>query len=301
MLHGASHEVGMSLVQHKYIKAVGFTGSYRGGKALFDAAAGREEPIPVYAEMGSVNPVFILPNALAQKKDELAKNLAASITLGVGQFCTNPGLFVLEKNVESQQFAAVTQDHLAATPMQPMLTDTISNSYTEGISRLGKITGVAPDGLSLAPQLFITETTAVLENEILSEEVFGPCSVGVMAETKEAMIDFAKNLKGQLTATVHGTEEDLQQYKELVEILTQKAGRVVINGFPTGVEVGYAMVHGGPFPATTDSRSTSVGTNAIYRFTRPVCFQDFPDNLLPDELQKNNPLRIRRMVDGAFV
>jgi NADP-dependent aldehyde dehydrogenase len=290
----------MALVQHKYIKAVGFTGSYRGGKALFDAAARREEPIPVYAEMGSVNPVFILPEILAQKGEELAKGLAASITLGVGQFCTNPGLFVLENSEESKQFATVTKGLLSATPMQPMLTEAISNSYSEGISRLGKITGAETDATSLTPQVFITNTTAVLENEALSEEVFGPCSVGVMANTKEEVLDFAKNLKGQLTATVHGTGQDLQQYKELVEILTQKAGRVIINGFPTGVEVGYAMVHGGPFPATTDSRSTSVGTNAIYRFTRPVCFQDFPDNLLPQELQKANPLGISRLVDGAF-
>jgi NADP-dependent aldehyde dehydrogenase len=281
--------------------AVGFTGSYKGGKALFDAAARRQEPIPVYAEMGSVNPVFILPGALAQGKDELARNLASSITLGVGQFCTNPGLLVLERTDDSQQFATITKEYLAATPMQPMLTDAIRDGYTEGISRLGMITGSTLEMPAPTPRLFVTDTTAVLENEVLGEEVFGPCSVAVMADTKEAMMHFAANLKGQLTATIHGTDEDLQQYSELVEILMQKAGRIVINGFPTGVEVGHAMVHGGPFPATTDSRSTSVGTNAIYRFTRPVCFQDFPDSLLPPELQTGNPLGIRRMVDGAFV
>lgn len=300
MVHGASHEVGMSLVQHKYIKAVGFTGSLKGGKALFDLASRRAEPIPVYAEMGSINPVFILPDVLAQKGEELSKGLAASITLGVGQFCTNPGMFVMEETEESRRFAVRTGESVTATPMQPMLTDEIQSSYKQGIGRLGTITGTASEDLSPSPQIFITKTETVLENEGLVEEVFGPCSVAVMAETKEALLDFATNLKGQLTATIHGTEADLIHYRELIDILTQKAGRVIINGFPTGVEVGHAMVHGGPFPATTDSRSTSVGTNAIYRFTRPVCFQEFPSFLLPPELWDENPLHILRKVNGEI-
>lgn len=300
MVHGASHEVGMALVQHPQIKAVGFTGSFRGGKALFDAAAKREEPIPVYAEMGSVNPVFFLPGALKQRSSELAKSFAASITLGVGQFCTNPGLFVLEDRDESRLFAETVRAELAAVQPAPMLTDVISNSYAEGVNVLGRLTNTAIDSDASRPRIFLSNAAEVSANDELHEEVFGPCSVGVMAAGKRETIEFAESLKGQLTATIHGTAEDLEDYQELIEVLQLKAGRLVINGFPTGVEVGNAMVHGGPFPATTDSRSTSVGTNAIYRFTRPLCFQDFPESLLPPELQLHNPLHVYRTVDGML-
>lgn len=300
MVHGASHEVGMALVDHEEIKAVGFTGSFQGGKALYDAATRRKVPIPVYAEMGSVNPVFILPGALLEKKDELMKDLAASITLGMGQFCTNPGLLVLLDNEEGRLFASVTQEALAAIPSSPMLTDAISDRYLEGVNKLSQFTDTTIEKHKVTSQLFVTNTDAVMENEYLSEEVFGPCSVGVMANSKKEIIKFAKALKGQLTATIHGTANDLEEFSELIDILQLKAGRLVINGFPTGVEVGYAMVHGGPYPATTDSRSTSVGTNAIYRFTRRVCFQDFPENYLPVELQTNNPLGIYRTIDGVL-
>jgi NADP-dependent aldehyde dehydrogenase len=300
MVHGASHEVGMTLIGHPQIKAVGFTGSFRGGKALYDAAVRREEPIPVYAEMGSVNPVFFLPNIIKEKKTELARSLAASITLGVGQFCTNPGLFVLQDKEESRIFTEVVRAEIAAVQMAPMLTDTISLSYSKGVDVLARLTNTEMDGDTSKPQIFLSNTAEVLGNEELREEVFGPCSVGVMATDKTEIVEFAKSLKGQLTATIHGTKEDLEEYSELIEVLQLKAGRLVINGFPTGVEVGYAMVHGGPFPATTDSRSTSVGTNAIYRFTRPLCFQDFPESLLPPELQRHNPLGIYRTVDGIL-
>ena len=301
MVHGASHEVGMTLVRHQQIKAVGFTGSFRGGKALFDAAARREEPIPVYAEMGSVNPVFFLPNAIKEKKSDLAKGLAASITLGVGQFCTNPGLFVLEDCEESRLFAEAARAELGAAQKAPMLTEAISETYMEGVNLLARLTSTEIEGDISKPRIFLSDTATVVANETLSEEVFGPCSVGVMATDKAEIIAFAKALKGQLTATIHGTEADLVEYRELIEVLQLKAGRLVINGFPTGVEVGYAMMHGGPFPASTDSRSTSVGTNAIYRFTRPLCFQDFPESLLPPELQLHNPLGIHRTIDGILM
>jgi NADP-dependent aldehyde dehydrogenase len=250
--------------------------------------------------MGSVNPVFFLPNAIKEKGSDLAKGLAASITLGVGQFCTNPGLFVLEESEESRLFAGAAGAEIAAVPTAPMLTATISDTYAEGVSVLARLTNTEVDGDAGKPRIFLSNTAAFLENEALGEEVFGPCSVGVVATGKREIVELAKSLKGQLTATVHGTEEDLEEYRELIEILQLKAGRLVINGFPTGVEVGYAMVHGGPFPATTDSRSTSVGTNAIYRFTRPLCFQDFPESLLPPELQLHNPLGIYRTVDGML-
>lgn len=301
MVHGASHQVGMALVQHSRIKAVGFTGSFRGGKALYDAAVRREEPIPVYAEMGSVNPVFFLPGALKERGKELAKAFAVSITLGTGQFCTNPGLFIMRDNEVSQEFAADTKKELEGIAAGHMLTEAIKKSYLAGVGHLGQVTGTPVDGEAVKPHLFLTHTAELLANPVLSEEVFGPCSVGVRANSKEEMLQLARTLKGHLTATVHGTAEDLQEYKDLIDQLQNKVGRVVINGFPTGVEVTHAMVHGGPYPATTDSRSTSVGTTAIYRFTRPLCFQGFPEELLPPELQISNPLGLTRLVDGEYV
>ncbi len=308
LVQGAGTEVGMALVQHPLVKAIGFTGSYRGGKALFDAAVRRPDPIPVYAEMGSTNPVFILPGALRERGAVLAAGLAGSITLGVGQFCTNPGVFVVPTLSETSDFVKTVGEKLSATAPGVMLTSGIRQAYANGIGKLGLVGGT--ERLTLAeltgepgtvtPQLLRTTAAAALANPELTEEVFGPSSVAVVADDKAQTLAFARNLHGHLTATLHGTPEDLAEYADLIEILETKVGRLIINGFPTGVEVASAMVHGGPFPATTDSRSTSVGTAAIFRFTRPVCYQDFPETLLLDELKANNPLGIWRRVDGAL-
>ena len=300
MVQGGSHQVGGRLVQHPAIKAVGFTGSFAGGKALYDLAVRRPEPIPVYAEMGSVNPVFFLPRVLKEKGTALAKSFAASVTLGTGQFCTNPGTFALMDGEEAQAFLQQTKEALLQISMGPMLTQGIQASYLKGVQELAKHTGETITAENVQAFVFTTRMKDALQNDHLMEEVFGPCSVGIRADSKEELMQFARSLKGQLTATIHGTEEDLAEYRELVSVLQQKAGRLVINGFPTGVEVSHAMVHGGPFPATTDSRSTSVGTLAIYRFSRPVCLQDFPQSLLPEELKDENPLGIWRKMNGEW-
>jgi len=299
LLQGASHTLGTALVQHPSIKAVGFTGSFAGGKALYNLAAARPQPIPVYAEMGSVNPVFFLPGILKEKGAALAKGFAGSITMGVGQFCTNPGMFVALADADSTTFINDTKTELNAITVGAMLTAGIKNNYLKGVTQLNNFTGASDaNNTEVKPQLFITDLKAIENNPLIVEEVFGPCSVGVIANNKSELLKLANELEGHLTATVHGTPEDFVEYAELFTILQDKAGRVVINGFPTGVEVTHAMVHGGPFPATTDSRSTSVGTTAIYRFTRPVCFQDFPNNLLPDALKDGNPLKINRLINS---
>lgn len=278
MVQGNTHETGMQLVQHPLIKAVGFTGSYRGGKALFDLAVRRPEPIPVYAEMGSTNPVFFLPGALQKNATALAQAFANSVTMGAGQFCTNPGIFVtLQSDIS---FTNQIAENLDKISVGAMLTSGIRQAFLNGIAHLKAqegITGLtAPQTEAVTPTLLVTTASYAIAEPGVTEEVFGPSTVGIIADDKASVLAFAKSLKGHLTATIHGTEEDLEEYKELIDILTLKVGRLVFNGFPTGVEVSPAMVHGGPFPATTDARSTSVGTTAIYRFTRPVCFQDLP-------------------------
>jgi len=286
LIQGATHRVGEALVQHPLIKAVGFTGSYRGGKALYDLAVRRPEPIPVYAEMGSTNPVFFLPGALAENKAALATSFAASVTQGVGQFCTNPGLFVVGSG--HSDFTDELDRQLAATSCGAMLTAGIKQAYQQGITRLRAIadTTASADwtGDDVQPHLLMTTVASAMKYPELAEEVFGPSTVGIVAESKAEIMAFARSLHGHLTATIHGTEADLAEYADLIDVLSMKVGRLVFNGFPTGVEVNHAMVHGGPFPATTDSRSTSVGTTAIYRFTRPICFQAFPESALPGTL-----------------
>lgn len=281
MVHGISHEVGGQLVKHPLIKAVGFTGSYRGGKALYDQAVRRPEPIPVYAEMGSTNPVFFLPRALKENGEALAQAFANSITLGVGQFCTNPGVFVTAQS--DKAFSNQVAEKLDKISVGAMLTSGIKDAYVKGIDHLKTQDGIATltskQTDDVTPTLLVTTATHAVADPSVTEEVFGPSSLGIIADDKEAMLTFAKSLQGHLTATIHGTDEDIEEYKELIDILTLKVGRLIFNGFPTGVEVSPAMVHGGPFPATTDSRSTSVGTTAIYRFTRPICFQDMPASL----------------------
>ncbi|MCP9746231.1 aldehyde dehydrogenase (NADP(+)) [Lacihabitans sp. CS3-21] len=296
-------EIGQALVKHPLVKAIGFTGSLRGGKSLFDAAAARPEPIPVYAEMGSTNPVFILPKTLKEKGDALAQNYINSVTMGVGQFCTNPGLLVIEKD---EAFIQKLESVSAASMGGVMLNKGIQSVYHKGIEEFEKYAkvisfGKKPEGFTAAhPAIFKTDYQSFKDNETLKEEVFGPSSLVVEASSREEIMEVAHNLSGHLTATVFGSPEELAEYADLLELLEQKVGRLIINGFPTGVEVTHAMVHGGPYPATTDSRSTSVGTMSITRFTRPVCYQDMPDALLPIELQNDNTLGIWRKVNGEM-
>jgi NADP-dependent aldehyde dehydrogenase len=296
----------MMLVNHSGIKAVGFTGSFKGGKAIYDAAVTREVPIPVYAEMGSTNPVFILPGAMKKRKEEIAKGLAASVTLGTGQFCTNPGLVFYEQSSDSEKFVKAAAESFTDNSAGTMLSSGIQNAYKKGIENIlkhkgieliaeGKSAGKACEGISC---LLSATSDVFLSDHDFEEEIFGPSTLTVKVKDKRELIETAKKLGGHLTATIHADEEDLKNYKSLIRILEGKVGRLIINGYPTGVEVCHSMVHGGPFPATTDSRSTSVGTLAIYRFARPVCYQNFPGDLLPDELKNENPLNIWRLVNG---
>ncbi|WP_341227808.1 aldehyde dehydrogenase (NADP(+)) [uncultured Arcticibacterium sp.] len=302
MLHG-DPEVSQELVKSPAIKAVGFTGSYKVGKLLFDIANARPEPIPVYSEMGSTNPVFILPKTLESQKEALAENYINSVNMGVGQFCTNPGILLIQKD---EAFINMLEEKAKSSSGGNMLTPGIKDAYNGGIEKSKKFTkiigvGKKADGLTgVEPTILHADYQTFKDNPQLDEEIFGPTSLVVEGNSKEEYLEIAKNLGGHLTATVHGSEEELTEYAELLEILEQKVGRLIINGFPTGVEVSHAMVHGGPFPSTTDSRSTSVGTGAITRFTRPVCFQSLPDSLLPDELKEANPLKIWRLVNGEM-
>ena len=308
LLYGSGSEVGTALVKHPLIKAGGFTGSRAGGRALFDAASSRPEPIPFYAEMSSVNPVVILAEALSSRKDQIAAGLHASVTLGAGQFCTNPGLVFLPTNSDAETFVNKFSDLMSGTPDQTMLTPGIRSSYQKGVADRGGQTGIATvmqrsaeASCAAGTALFRIDTDQYLENTALSEEIFGPTTLIVSYENEQQLLSLARSLEGQLTATIHGTESELAANRELLSILETKAGRLLFNGFPTGVEVCHAMVHGGPYPATSDGRSTSVGTRAIFRFTRQVSFQSFPDEVLPDELKESNPLHIWRMVDGKLV
>lgn len=296
--------MGQALVKHSLIKAVGFTGSYIGGKSIFDLANSRPEPIPVYAEMGSVNPVFVLPEILKEKGEWIASQYVASVTLGVGQFCTNPGLLFSIKN---QGFLDFIKSFGIKSQGGNLLNKSIQSAYLNGVESLIDYAEILVEGLTsegettAQPYFLTTDFPNFCSNKSLSLEVFGPSSILVQTSNIEELVKAAENLEGHLTATIWGTPDELEQNSMLVDILEQKVGRIVINGFPTGVEVCHAMVHGGPFPATTNSQSTSVGTSAITRFTRPVCYQDVPDSLLPDELKTNNPLRITRKENGSWI
>ncbi len=308
MVQGRSNMVGMSIARHPFIKAIGFTGSFNGGKAIYDAATKRPEPIPVYAEMSSTNPVFILPGALRERKGEIAKELTTSVTLGAGQFCTNPGLVFIEECKAAREFIEETAQNMHRVPSATMLTSQIYEDYENGIKRISKQKGVrlvirgylGGSGYQGRACLLQTMARNLLSNLILEEEIFGPSTLLVITDSKVELLKAARNLKGHLTATLHATRKDLRNYAELIAVLEQKVGRLIVNGFPTGVEVCHSMVHGGPFPATTDSRSTSVGTAAINRFARPVCYQNFPNEMLPDELKDENPLKIWRLVNGEW-
>ena len=268
LIHGSSNEVGSHLVQHPAIQAVGFTGSYRGGKALYDLAVRRPHPIPVYAEMGSVNPVILLSNKIAENPSALAAGLTGSVCLGVGQFCTNPGLLILQK--KDAYFLELLAAELNKLPLGTFLTPGIASSYASGVSNLAKHAKKLTANELPSPALFVAD--AANANRLILEEVFGPCTVAILVEGEAELLTFIESLDGQLTGTIHGTKNEISD--ELIDTLLQKVGRLLFNGFPTGVEVSGAMVHGGPFPATSDSRSTSVGTQAIYRFVRMVCLQN---------------------------
>ena len=306
LLHGWSHEVGQSMVRHPLISAVGFTGSLRAGRAIVDAAAARPNPIPVYAEMGSINPVFLLPSALADRSAALARGLAQSITMGVGQFCTNPGVIVGVRGVAFDQLASDLAEQIDQSPAGVMLYAQLRQSFTNAVERAGSKTEVLSrtdaDGNERRahPALLRTDGATFLADAELREEMFGPVSVVVAASDYMELERVAEGLEGQLTATIHGTPDELHAHARLVEILTRKVGRLLFNGYPTGVEVGHAMQHGGPYPASSDSRTTSVGTAAITRFARPVCFQNFPDASLPVALRSRNTLGIWRLVNGSL-
>ena len=298
----SSFESGKLLVQHPLAAAVGFTGSFSGGKALWDYAATRTHPIPVFAEMGSINPVLIFPDALATQYDSLATQYAASISLGVGQFCTNPGLIIVHAGSGLSAFMQALSTQLEKVSAANMLHGGITSAYTHKVSKALEQPGVSAlirnsptdnEGKAL-PILASVSATQFLLNPLLKEEVFGPFSLVVVADDANQMLKVLQSVKGQLTTSLMGTETDFTQYASIIQEAMQVAGRIICNGVPTGVEVCDAMVHGGPFPATTDSRFTAVGVEAAKRWVRPIAFQNFPDALLPDELKRNNPLGVTR-------
>lgn len=309
MVTGAGNAVGETLAAHPAITAVAFTGSRRGGLAIAAIAASRPVPIPMYAEMSSVNPVFILPGALSGDVSALAQGFADSATLGAGQFCTQPGIVFALKGVDFDRLENAVTEKFSAKGYSTMLNPGIHAAYERGISALEGHAGVTeiargqsmePGKCAAVPALFKTDATEFLKDGKLSEEVFGPSSLLVACDNTEQMTQLAEALEGQLTATLHMTPQDIPYAKALISVLERKAGRILINGFPTGVEVSYAMVHGGPYPATSNDRHTSVGATAIDRFLRPVCYQNFPEELLPEELDDANSLHLWRLRDGKL-
>jgi NADP-dependent aldehyde dehydrogenase len=308
MLIGEGRLVGQKLVDHPAIKAVGFTGSRQGGLSLIRTASARKEPIPVYAEMSSINPVFMLPGALATKGAALAQGFVDSLTLGVGQFCTNPGMVIGLAGAQFDAFRDAAAAALQAKGAGTMLTAGIHKAYLDGVERRSGVAGVelvaegSDQGTGCAAQasLYQCDAATYLASPALEDEIFGPSSLLVACRDEAEMLAVARHLEGQLTATVHATGDDRALAAALLPTLERKAGRILFNGFPTGVEVSHAMVHGGPFPATSDSRTTSVGATAIDRFLRPVCYQDVPSYLLPEALRDDNPLHLARMVDGQL-
>jgi 2,5-dioxopentanoate dehydrogenase len=308
LLYGAGSEIGAALVTHPAIKAVGFTGSLGAGRSLMKVAASRPEPIPCFMEMSSSNPLVVLPEALATRGTQIANGLFGSFTLGVGQFCTKPGLVYLPRNQAADALVATLKSLVEQSHASAMLTESICGNHDLGVAaRKANNTvqtlaeGAAGTGASYAaPALFEVSGREMLRSPELAHEIFGPSTLVIRYENRDELLALLNSVEGQLTATLHGTDADIAANADLIAILERKAGRLLVNGFPTGVEVCHAMVHGGPFPATSESRMTSVGTQAIYRFVRPVCYQDFPQAALPEELKNENPLGIWRLVDGEF-
>lgn len=291
MIHGRKTEVGSTLVQHPLIRAVGFTGSLRGGKALFDLCAARPDPIPFFGELGSINPVFVLPAAMSSRADAIATDWIASLTLGAGQFCTNPGVVVVIEGEDADRFVDAAAAALQAAPAQSMLTKTIAGSYCQGVEKIRAVDGVRgrvshdDEQRSATGDLFEVEGETWLANDGLSDEVFGPAGIVVRARDLDQVRAIAASMEGQLTCTIQMDDTDLNVAKSLIATLERKAGRLLVNGYPTGVEVCDSMVHGGPYPASTNFGATSVGGMAIRRFLRPVCYQNFPTDLLPDDFR----------------
>ena len=306
LLFGSGPELGVALVTDPRIKAVGFTGSRSGGTALVAAAAARPEPIPVYAEMSSINPVFLLDGALAARGAELGKAFIGSLTMGSGQFCTNPGLVIAVDGPGLDTFVAAAREAISAVPATPMLTPNIARSYAEGVESIAGAADLVGRGQPGANQtdchaaLFSTDAASFLASHDLQAEVFGSSSLIVRCADEAEMQTVAGRIEGQLTATVHAADSDVQAAGRLLPQLELKAGRILFNGWPTGVEVCHAMVHGGPFPATSDSRTTSVGARAIERFLRPVAYQDLPKTLLPSAVADGNPDNLWRRIDGRL-
>lgn len=309
LLVGIGNEVGGALVQHPAVQAVAFTGSRKGGQALVALAAARPNPVPVFAEMSSINPLFLLPAALAARGAAIAHGLVASATLGVGQFCTKPGLIFGVAGPEFDAFTKTASEAIAAAASATMLNSGIQQAFAHGVGSLCATSGVTKLGEGAAqahataaqPVLFLTTAAEFATNPKLAEEVFGPAALLVACGTADEMVRLANQFEGQLTATMHLDAADHALAARLLPVLERKAGRIVVNGFPTGVEVSYAMVHGGPSPSTSDGRVTSVGAMAIDRFLRPVCYQDFPADLLPAELQDEHLAEHARLVDGTLL
>jgi alpha-ketoglutaric semialdehyde dehydrogenase len=308
LLFDSGTKIGAALVTHPLVKAVGFTGSRSAGRALMDLAASRPEPIPFFGEMSSTNPVFVLPGALREQPEKIANGLHASFTLGAGQFCTKPGMIFLPQEANGDGFVHKLRDLVRAPAQFTLLTSGIRSSFKSAVAArkddaaIKSVTAATgePSDLSVGAVLFETDAESFLSNSVLGHEVFGPSTLVVQRCRREDLLKIARHLEGHLTATIHGTEEDLRDWTDLISILERKVGRLIFNGFPTGVEVTHAMVHGGPYPATSDGRSTSVGSLAIFRFARHVCYQGFPEHALPKELQDANPLGIWRMIDGKM-
>jgi 2,5-dioxopentanoate dehydrogenase len=307
LVFGSAPTVGIGLVTDPRIKAVGFTGSRSGGTALVAAAAARPEPIPVYAEMSSINPVILLEGALAARGAELGKAFVGSLTLGSGQFCTNPGLVFAVDGPALDTFVAAASQALAAAAPTPMLTPGIAGNYARGVDALAGAADLLARGQSddnpnsCRAALFGTDSAGLLSSEQLQAEVFGASSLVVRCADEAELRSAVAQLEGQLTATVHAEESDHDEAARLLPVLELKAGRILFNGWPTGVEVNHAMVHGGPYPATSDSRTTSVGARAIERFLRPVAYQDVPKSLLPTAIADGNPDGLWRRIDGRLV
>jgi 2,5-dioxopentanoate dehydrogenase len=308
LLIGEGNAIGEALVSHPAIMAVGFTGSRRGGLALIKIASNRSVPIPVYAEMSSINPIFVFPGALARRGAKLAEGFVNSMTLGVGQFCTNPGLVIASAGSALDGFRGMASQLISGKNAGTMLTPGIQASYRDNLERLSSTHGVSklaegqPGSSACDGQaaLLSTDAEQFLAVPHMQEEIFGPASLVVSCRDIDEMIPIAEQLEGQLTASLHLEPEDLELARPLITVLERKVGRIIVNNFPTGVEVSYAMVHGGPYPATSDSRTTSVGGKAINRFLRPICYQDVPESLLPVELRDANPLFLWRLRDGKL-
>ena len=308
LIQGRTAAVGMGLVRHPKTVAVAFTGSLSGGRALMDAAAARPAPIPFYAEMGSVNPIFLLPGALEARAEEIAAGYIQSLTLGVGQFCTNPGLVLGIDGAGMSRLVDAAAAAARKIPPATMLHAGIHYAFQEGVRAMQHMSGLRLAGQSGAPadeakseaacHVFETDADGLRNNPELFEEVFGPVSTVVRCGSPADLEEFAAQMEGSLTASIHGTEADLAGHRGLIDILERKVGRLIFNGYPTGIEVCHSMHHGGPFPASGHSHFTSIGTRCIFRFVRPLCYQNWPQSQLPDELKDENPLRILRLING---